>query len=453
MWLQRPRRGLDLRLSHHALVPAARLRVADWEPAGNARGEASMSPTMAEHKRPRRGYESPTSDPDPSARGEARIADSLRHCPSARGEADYRRHLMFGQRPRRGLILRLPVVVAVLCALTAACTPRPLIPPSVTRHHSPVPAVAVTADPVLGVDLYVQRDYPSQVLAVDGARDLAYIHHHLHAAAVGFVWNYDTPSNSSDTVRSTSITLPPAGLAELTRQAEADGLAVQFRPLIRVGPREKWEGAIRPASQAAWFTSLWRAERPYLRLAQRLHVGTFVVASEMEYMNSAPGWARFLTRAREVFHGQVTMSLWDGNYLAGQVPAGLSSAVGMDPYPNTGLPDGASQARVTAAWRRVFASIPAAVRFKTTLDEVGFIAESGAYETPQEWHRVAPANYRMQERWFTAVCRTVAYYHMAGVFFYDMNLAVNPAVPNIFPGFFTARPGAAAIARCSRSLK
>lgn len=304
---------------------------------------------------------------------------------------------------------------------------------------------------MLGVDLYVQRAYPPEVLAVDGARDLTYIRHHLHARAVGFVWNFDATSNSSDRVRSTSITLSPAGLGELTRQAEGDGLAVQFRPLIRVGSREKWEGAIRPASQAAWFASLWRAERPYLRLAQRLHVGTFVVASEMEYMNGAPGWPAFLHRARAVFHGRVTMSLWDGNYLARQIPGGLS-AMGMDPYPNTGLPDGASQARVDAAWRHVFAAIPASVRERTTLDEVGFIAEHGSYETPQEWHRVAAVDYRMQERWFTAVCRTVAYYHMAGVYFYDMNLAVNPAVPNIFPGFFTARPAAAAIARCARTL-
>jgi hypothetical protein len=344
-------------------------------------------------------------------------------------------------------------VVLALCAFTAACTQRPLIPPAVTRHHSPAPAAAVTADPVAGVDLYVQRQYPAEVLDVDGTRDLAYIRRHLHAAAVGFVWNYDTPSNSSDQVRSTAITLSVAGLRELTRQAEADGLKVQFRPLIRVGRREKWEGAIRPANQVTWFASLWRAERPYLRLAQRLHVGTFVVESEMEYMNSAPGWAGFLARARGVFHGQVTISLWDGNYLARQIPAGLSGPMGMDPYPNTGLPDDASQARVNAAWRRVFARIPASVREATTLDEVGFIAEDGAYEAPQEWHRLAPPNYRMQARWFTAVCRTVVYYHMAGVFFYDMNLAVNPAVPNIFPGFFTARPGAAAIARCSRSLK
>lgn len=353
---------------------------------------------------------------------------------------------------RKTIACALAGVAAVLAV--AACGTHPLIPSSVTHHRpaGPSPWASATAKPVTGVDLYAQQDYAPAVAAADGARDLTYLRGRLHANAVGIVWNFYTPSNRSDAVEDTGITFPVAEVAELTRQAEADGLTVQYRPLIRVGRREKWEGAISPADQAAWFASLWRAERPYLRLAKRLHVSQFVVASEMEYMNNSPGWAAFLARARAAYPGQVTLSLWDGDYFAQHIPGGMG-APGVDPYPDTGLPDRATQAQVTAAWHRLFAPIPAAVREATTLDEVGFIAEKGAYSAPQEWHRRTPSDYRMQARWFTAVCRTAAAYHLAGVYFYDLNLAIDPNVPDSFPGFFAHRPGARAIAGCAEILR
>jgi hypothetical protein len=454
MWSSRgPRRGLV----SPAQVPTpgahGEARIAGQGFATDAHGEAGIAGTcrngthgkagIAGHRSPRRGgyRRQPVAVSAPTAR------------------RDVAGHEVVTQSPRRGGYRRRPAVLVAVAAAAVlavtACATRPLVPPTVQRHHtvtaSPAAAAAVTP-PVLGVDLYVQRDYPPGALYVDGARDLAYIHGQLDAGAVGLVWNYYASGNQSDKVEDTPITLTPAGVGTLTRLAEKDGLEVQYRPLIRVGRREKWEGAILPADQAVWFQSLWRAELPYLRVAQRLHVASFVVATEMEYMNSAPGWRGFLERARRVFHGQVTMSLWDGDYLKRQVPAGLPQ-VGMDPYPDTGLPDSASQRQVDVAWRRVFAAVPASVREATTLDEVGFISEDGAYSAPQRWHRLAPVDYELQARWFTAVCRTVAYYHMAGLFFYDMNLAINPAVPNVFPGFFAARPGAAAITRCAQILR
>lgn len=352
----------------------------------------------------------------------------------------------------------LPAMGAGVLMLVAACGTHPLIPASALRPTPPVSVPAApAADPVAGVDVYVPTKYPLRTVKKDGARVMSYVHN-LHANAVGLVWNLCTPSMSSDVVTACSGTQSVVGIRILTRLAEADGLAVQYRPLIRVGPVPgwntpgvSWEGFIRPASERAWFASLYHAEFPYLQAAQALHVSQFVTGTELRRVTVSGSWSQFLTRVRSVYKGSVSYAAHQYDYLHQWMPP--VTAYGVDPYPDLHLPDTATQAQVTAGWERFFARVPAAVRERTTFDEVGFASVDGAYSAPQQWNRPGPANYVMQVRWFTAACQTAAHYHMAGIYFYNAGLAGNPVRPSGFPAAFEGRKGAAAIRSCLRTLR
>jgi hypothetical protein len=358
------------------------------------------------------------------------------------------------KRPRsRGWLVTLPIVAAIALA---GCG-HPLIPASIADPPSHRPSTGTPTErgqdadpPVLGVDLYVAGAEPLPTVHREGTRDLAYMHGTLGAQSAGIAWNLHSPGNTSDTVSRTSMTLSPAGVAMLTRLAEADGMSVEYRPLIRVGPSGTWEGYIKPLSQIAWFASFYKAELPYLRLAQRLHVREFVVGTELHGLNTSPYWGSFLENVRKVYHGIVSVGSFQNQYYRGQL---LPVAdYGVDPYPDIDLPDSATVSQLTAAWEALFARVPATVREQTMMEEVGFIAEDGAYQWPQQWFRREPVNWRMQARWFTAACRTVARWHMRGIYFYEMPLEENPASPESFPAYFEGRPAARAIRGCVKIL-
>jgi hypothetical protein len=353
------------------------------------------------------------------------------------------------QSRRRGWLVTLPVVIAI----TLAGCGHPLIPASIADPPShrpsadtPTRPVPGADPPVLGVDLYAGQAEPLATVRREGTRDLAYMHSTLGAQSAGIAWNLYSPGNTSDMVSRTSMTLSPSGVATLTRLAEADGMSVEYRPLIRVGPSGTWEGYIKPLSQVAWFASSYKAELPYLRLAQRLHVREFVLGTELHGLNSSPYWSSFLDRVRKVYHGIVSVSSFQGQYYRGQLLP--LTDYGMDPYPDIKLPDSATIGQLTAAWEAQFARVPATVRERTMIEEVGFIAEDGAYQWPQQWFRREPVNWRMQARWFTAACRTVARWQMRGIYFYEMPLEEDPAHPMSFPAYFEGRPAARAIKGC-----
>jgi hypothetical protein len=60
----------------------------------------------------------------------------------------------------------------------------------------------------------------------------------------------------------------------------------------------------------------------------------------------------------------------------------------------------------------------------------------GAYRRPQNWNAETPVDPKVQARWFTAACRAVAYYNMRSIWFFQVNLTVNPSSPPSFPAFF-----------------
>jgi hypothetical protein len=317
--------------------------------------------------------------------------------------------------------------------------------------------------PVLGVDLYALSNYPAAQVETYGKRMLWYIKHVLKADAVGIVWNFYAPSISSNAVKNTNATLSPQNVAILTRIAIQDHLLVQYRPLI-LAPSEPspWEGQITPYLQPSWFNNYYRAELPYLKIAQRSGVREFVAGTELVQLNSSPLWSPLFTRLSHFYHGLISYSAWDGNYFGASPESQIKTArpqllpakyVGMDMYWHVEVPPDATQAQVTAAWESLFGKVSPPLLRRTAIDEMGIEARAGAYADPQDLGEAGRLSEKVQVNWFTAACKTVQRYRMRGVFFFKVDLTDNPTHPATSLSTFEGRQGAAAIASCARILK
>jgi hypothetical protein len=362
---------------------------------------------------------------------------------------------------------RLAVLLAVALVVTG-CR-HPLIPTSGPMNSPTAASLGQTdlpvlgySKPVLGVDLYAPRNYTAAQTEADGERTLAYIKNVLKADAVGIVWNFYAPSLYSDAVEATGATLSASNVDILTKIATQDHLLVEYRPLILVpSTSDHWEGLIDPYPPAGWFNSYYRAELPYLRLAQQLGVREFVTASEMQDLNDSPLWPSFFTRVSHVYHGVISFSSWDGNYFGSSPGASFQTArpdllpakyLGMDMYWHMDLPAAATAAEVTAAWEALFGKVPPSVLRRTAIDETGIQAREGAYSNPQDLSAPGIPSDQVQVNWFSAACATVHKYHMRGVFFFKVDLADNPAHPAKSLSTFEGRAGATALNECAQIL-
>jgi hypothetical protein len=317
--------------------------------------------------------------------------------------------------------------------------------------------------PVLGVDLYALDNYSRARVEAYGKRTLHYIKYVLRANAVGIVWNFYAPNPYEDIVESTSATLTANNVGILTRIATQDHLLVEYRPLILVnGATSQWEGSISPYQAAGWFNNYYRAELPYLRMAQLLGVREFVTETELMRLNSSsPLWSSFFARVARVYHGVISFGAWDGNYFGAAPGTQFQTAtpqllpakyVGMDMYWHMNLKASATSAEVAAAWEALFGKVPLAVLRRTAIDETGIQARVGAYTNPQALDRPGALSEQVQANWFTAACATVQRYHMRGVFFFKVDLTDNPVRPATSLSTFEGRQGAVAIRDCRRIL-
>jgi hypothetical protein len=362
-------------------------------------------------------------------------------------------------------------LLVILVLAVAACDPAsaPGLPDPAPKPTSmPLPGRGVPvlgmSKPVLGVDIYALSNYPAAEVRADGQRVLSYAKTVLKADAVGIVWNFFASSDSSAAVRSTRDTLTARNVAILTKIADSYGLQVEYRPVMLLPRlRNPWSGLILPGNPTKWFNNYYRAELPYLRVAQRLSVREFVVQTEMHSLNDSPFWQPFLARAAKVYHGVLSYAAWDGDYFGADpgapVQAGLPNThflpppyLGMDMYWHTKLPDTASQAEVTQAWDSLFSKAPPSILRRTAIDEMGIQARAGAYRNPPALDQPGRASDKVQARWFTAACSTVARFHMRGVFFWKVDLTDNPSHPATSLSTFEGRKGARAISACAKIL-
>ena len=358
---------------------------------------------------------------------------------------------------------RTVVPLAVAGVLASACG-HPLIPASELKPHQVVTeprlpflstplARYVVKKPVLGVDLYSPRNYTLAETNAFGIRTLSYIKNVLHARAVGIVWDVYSPSRRTNVVRATKKgTLTVTDVITLTKIAKRLGLQVEYRPLLFIPSQVKvpWEGLLNPPDQAKFFGNYFHVLRPYIKAAQRLHIGEFVAQTEMKDLNSSRLWGSFFRRVRRIYHGVVSYASWWRDYFP---PKGHLLPVrlyGMDMYRKLPLRASAPQWRVTQLWERDFATTPASVLRRTALDEEAIAARAGAYRGPADLGAPGRLDQAIQARWFTAACKTVVKYHMRAVYFFKVDLADNPVEPSKALSVWEGRKGAVAISACAK---
>ncbi len=323
-----------------------------------------------------------------------------------------------------------------------------------TPHAKPLAAYKVTK-PLLGVDLYAQDNYSAAVTTELGTRTLLYIKNVLKANAVGLLWNLYSPGRNSNKVGPRASSMSAANIMILTKIAQHLGLKVEYRPLVFVPshPVNPWEGLISPPSQKIWINNYFKALLPYARAAQKTHINELVAETELHLLNGSPLWGSFFNRVRAIYKGVTSYSAWQGDYLP---PTGHLLPVrlyGMDMYKQVKLPYNASSARVTAAWEKIFSTTPAAILKRTALDEEGIEARRGAYLRPPNLGTPGIRDDNVQANWFTAACKTVAKYHMRGVYFFKVDLTDNPAEPADSLSTFEGRKGALAISACAKLFR
>jgi hypothetical protein len=327
-------------------------------------------------------------------------------------------------------------------------------------------AAAKLSAPLLGVDVYSESDYSLSATTQYGSLVLPYARDDLKAQEVSLMWDLCTPSSRSNTVRACKSdaktgtgSMSSADISDLANVAKTDGLSVQMRPIIRVGPPSgwnsphlSWEGHIKPSNLEAWFKSVLNAELPYLKVARSVGVEQFVVGTEWLNVRYSKWWPWFLGKAHADCGCQVSYAAPTSMYLNNSASLPHVKALGTDFYPALNLPASASQAKVTAAWEKALGRVPESRLDRTSLDEISIRATAGAYRHPSSWNDGGRSDPTVQVRYFTAACKAAARYHLRALFFYFIPLNDNPAHPVSFPAYFVDNAGSKAIAGCSKIL-
>jgi hypothetical protein len=251
-----------------------------------------------------------------------------------------------------------------------------------------------------------------------------------------------------------AITPSVSEIRVAVQAARRFGLRVTLRPFLDQVALKKfgnsyWSGSIAPRSRTRWFSSLYQVLLPYARLAQQLHVETFVVGSELTSLSNDPNWSPLLKRISQTYSGKLSYAVnWD-TYPSGQVGVPVEK-VGLDAYPPQSVGSKASVATLTKGWRDWLARTPAALRARTTIYELGILATDGAYAIPWAWSLRGKFDENIQSRWFRAACVAARAESLPGIFFWGITSTQSLIGPQgtTSPGSFVGRSGQTAIRWC-----
>jgi hypothetical protein len=322
----------------------------------------------------------------------------------------------------------------------------------------PRPGASPVTHPVLGVDLYSTVDLSTAETITNGARLLAAAKQELGITSVGIVWDFYMPSSTSNEISEGPASMSLADVVDLTKLAERDGLSVEYRPLIKVGPNLSWDGGVLPSNQSEWFGRFYETELPFFRAAAHYHVREFAIETELVKLNSSPGWASFVAKAEIAAPGVIisyaasTLDFFPSHPAKNPRLLLPTEAYGDDAYMPmpASISSSASASQVEAGWDGYFDHVPAALLHQTVLDEVGIAGVDGAYQHPSNWNLQGTPNVAVQVNWFTAACNTVARFKMRGIYFYNINLQNNPLHWPQSPVVFMGKPAVvAAIRHCA----
>src|SRR5215469_2929335 len=314
----------------------------------------------------------------------------------------------------------------------------------------------------LGIQVYwVANTQDSGLVVQAKARRIINYAVGLGANSIEVTFPFYTYGIASDKVYATRATPSPAHIGFFLAEAARSHIRVTLRPILNeaVLVAENslaWRGTIQPASTAAWFRSYRKLLLPYAEAAQTGHAATFVVGTELESLEPAPGWTDLIGSVRSVYQGQL---IYDENFdeFAAHYRGLPLSTFGIDAYPRFDLPDGASVSRLAKAWDDWLGTHSRAVLHKLVLEEVGIDAVAGSFSDPGAWVGTtrAPIDPSVQRKWYEAVCRAVKTKDLAGVYWWDVSFDADPA--NVGPWqsdrlTFLGRPAQEVIKNCFASI-
>jgi hypothetical protein len=324
-------------------------------------------------------------------------------------------------------------------------------PAANAQPAGPAAAAAVNqpaaAPPLIGVNLYVNKNYTFAQTVDYGVRNLAYIANTLKLKAVSIDWDYNVPNRFASVVYGSAKRTPTiADVRALTDIAKGFGLQVEYRVLFAINNQDARSGSIQPKNFPEWLDWLYKAEKPALKLAQDEQVGEFVAGTEMASIDQSPLWGGFFAKAAKLYTGKLSYASWGGYpalggfFSASRVLLPLTY-FGASAYPPFPLGANATVAQLTAAWERFLGHAPAAVLQATAIDEMGIPAVRGAYQAPWVWDGLnGPAAPMIQARWFQAACQAVTALHLRGLYFWSLVLSQNPASTGSSLVAFAGRP-------------
>lgn len=246
----------------------------------------------------------------------------------------------------------------------------------------------------------------------------------LHANAVSLNFPFYQSGRTSVTPEASSITPSPGRLAAITAVAHDYNLNVVWRPyLSERNFRGFARASIQPWNTRLWFTNYWVFLKPYLEAAKMAGANSFSIAIEMTSLLSyVDYWTPLVRQAKQVFGSQIFYSSSHVPYET--VPL---THFGYDAYaPIKEKSDAeATVGNFTVGFEKNFK----AARFPTTpqdttIEELGIPGVTGAYNVPNQYS--FPPGTRIvrsvQANWFAGACNAFVHYHMAGIYFWSVNL-------------------------------
>lgn len=324
----------------------------------------------------------------------------------------------------------------------------------------------------LGMDTYFVYNCQSQTLIDKWATTQVDAFKYLGANAIGIGFPlYTTTITSNDVFAklqcnpngSTSPyqTPPPSVIADVIRIAHAAGLQVLLRPLLDqqnlyTQDPKWWRGVLEPTDPSLWIENYLSTLRPYLLMAQQMHVEHVAIETELASLLKQSFWGPAVALVRAIYKGDVVFNYpWQYTYGRKVIPAGTS--LGLDTYPKTKAGPNSTSKQILAQWNHLLRlnkqySVPKLS--KAVIDEIGITAQFGAYLQPEA---VLPDaghafNEWIQAKWFEAACQFARQHQLQGIYYWGAWLTTFagaiPKVPYEKNPSYIQPGGARAIKKC-----
>jgi hypothetical protein len=302
---------------------------------------------------------------------------------------------------------------------------------------------------VYGMSTYVAYNCQDPTTWSTDATNLATSFASIGVKSVGLAFPYYTDDISSNSTYfqstcGTNYQSPsPDQLAVIVAAAHAAGLSVFLRPTMDQKALQAenplyWHGAITPSNVSLWFANYLTALTPYLEMAQSDHVESFAIASELSSMNKYSNWNSFITAVKKIYTGNVVITdSWSSN---GNIIPYAGASLGIDTYRPVSAALGSwSPAQLLAGWDTLLkTTVPVPKNTAITMDEVGIVAQSGAYQGPNgaDYPLAGhPFSQLVQVNWFTMACAFMKEHAFKGIYFWGPSFSNNagglPTAPDM----------------------